>query len=112
MVGEKMFEFFDAEKMKLTVKEDWSKEASKFEIQDASEYEKLLDDFAKSDKDKTGVWYYGDSSHLPSVAVALEKYAEKKGYHISVAVAKTEDGKDALLLMQLNEAEYKKLHGG
>ncbi len=50
MIGEKMFEFFDAEKTKLTLKEKWSKEASKFEIQDSSEYEKLLDDFAESDK--------------------------------------------------------------
>ncbi len=44
--------------------------------------------------------------------MALEKYVENKGYHISVAVAKTEDGKDALLLTQLSEAEYKKVHGG
>jgi hypothetical protein len=105
MVKRNLFEFFDAEKIKLTVIKGRNKGARKV----ASEYERALDDFAESDKGKTGVWYHGKSKRLSIFAAALRGFAQKKGYRVSVAVAETADGKKAILLSKLAEAEFKEM---
>jgi maltose-binding protein MalE len=105
MVKGSLFEFFDAEKTKLTVK----KGRSKGSFKRASEYEKALDDFAESDEDAAGVWYHGEGKRLSGVAAALRKIAAEKGYHVSVAVAETADCKKAILLSKLSEADFKEI---
>jgi hypothetical protein len=99
MVKENLFEFFDVDKTKLTVIKGKAKGASK----GTSEYEKVLDDFAESDKDQAGVWYHGEGKRLSDIAANLRKFAVAKGYHISVSMAETTDGKKAILLSKLSE---------
>jgi hypothetical protein len=103
MVKGDLFELFDADKTKLIVKKTRSKGGPKR----PSKYEKVLDDFAESDKDKAGVWYHGESKRLSGVAAALRKMTVEKGYHISVAMAETAHGKKAILLSKLSEPEFK-----
>ncbi len=100
MTKEKLFEFFDADRIMLTVRDVGSGNPS-----ECSQCEEVLDDFAESDKEKAGIWYHGNNN-MADVAASLRKFAVEKGYHISILVAATEDGKEAILLNRLNEAEF------
>ncbi len=102
MPKEKLFEFFDAEKTELMVKNDVGGNA--FEC--AAECEGVLDDFAESDQDKVGIWYRGERD-LVDVAASLRKFAADRGYHISASVAETSDHREAILLSRLSENEFR-----
>ncbi len=101
MPKEKLFEFFDAEKTELMVKNDVGGNA--FEC--ATECEGVLDDFAESDQDKVGIWYRGERN-LVDVVASFRKIAVNEGYHISASVAETSDHKEAILLRRLSESEF------
>ncbi len=105
---EKLFEFFDAEKTKLTVKKDVGEGAAKGNVKCATECEIALDDFAESDRNSTGIWYHGEVDKISDVVSALRKFAAEKGYHVWAEVAETTEGKEAILFRKLNEAEFKK----
>ncbi len=100
---ERLFEFFDAEKSDLKVKNDVNGNATECE----PECETILDDFAESDKDKIGIWYRGENRKIADVAATLRKFAAEKGYHITASVAETSDKKEAILLSRLSETEFK-----
>ncbi len=106
MEKEKLFEFFDADKTKLTPKSGASETTSEVSQKCGSECEKALDDFAETDMYKSGVWYHGNEN-LTGVVAAFRKFAAEKGYHVSATVAATAEGKEAILLTRLSEAEFK-----
>ncbi len=103
MPKERLFEFFDAEKSDLKIKNDVNGNASECE----PECETVLDDFAESDTDKIGVWYRGENRNLSDVVATLRKFAAKKGYHITAFVAETGDNRKAILLTRLTESEFR-----
>lgn len=101
MTKRKLFESFEADKTVITTKKMENVNPSEC----SPDCEVLLDDFAASDVDKTGVWYHGEGS-VADIAAALRRFAMEKGYHILVSLAETAEGKEVILLSKMNEAEF------